>query len=113
FETRDLFLRKLLVGAVVLHALEGAEAIEALLDGAEVRQRAAEPAVRDEEHRAALGFLDDDVLRLALGADEEDVPAATDRLDDEVVGALEKARDLVEVDDVNSIPRAIDEWPHF
>src|SRR5206468_1366917 len=81
FETRNFLLRKLLVGAVVLHALERAETIEALFDGAEVGEGSAEPSVGDEEHARALGFFDDDVLRLTLGSYEEDVPAATDRLD--------------------------------
>ena len=54
-----------------------------------------------------------DVLRLALGADEEDVAAAADRLDDEVVRALEEARRLVEVDDVDAVARAVDERAHL
>ena len=61
--------------------------------------------------RARL-FLDD-VLRLALGADEEDVAAAADRLDDEVERALEEARRLVEVDDVDAVARAVDERAHL
>src|SRR5258706_385604 len=40
-ELDDLFLHELLVSAVLLHALEGAEAVEALLDRAEVGQGAA------------------------------------------------------------------------
>ena len=112
-EARDFLLGELHVGAVVLHALERAKAIEALLDGAEVGERAAEPAVGHEVHPGALCLFDDDVLRLALGADEQDVTAATDRLDDEVVGALEQARGLVEVDDVDAVARAVDEGAHL
>ena len=55
----------------------------------------------------------DDLLRLALGADEEDVAAAADGLDDEVVRALEEARRLVEVDDVDAVARAVDERAHL
>ena len=54
-----------------------------------------------------------DVLRLALGADEQDVAAARDRLDDEVVRALEEPRRLVEVDDVDAVARAVDERAHL
>ncbi len=61
--------------------------------------------------RARL-FLDD-VLRLALGADEQDVAAAADGLDDEVERALEEARRLVEVDDVDAVARAVDERAHL
>jgi hypothetical protein len=112
-ELRDFLLRKLLVGAVFLHALEVAQAIEATLDGAEVRQRAAEPAVRDVVHAGARGLLGDDLLGLALGADEEDVTALAHGLDEEVVRALEHARRLVEVDDVDAVARAVDERTHL
>ena len=47
-------------------------AIEALADGLEVGQRAAEPALGHVRHAAARGLFLDDVLRLLLGADEED-----------------------------------------
>ena len=109
----DFLLRELLVGAVFLHALERAQAIEAVLDGAEVRERAAEPAVGDEVHAGATRLFLHDVLRLALGADEEHVAAAADRLDDEVERALEEARGLVEVDDVDAVARAVDERAHL
>ena len=73
-----------MVRPVFLHPLELAHALEARLDGAEVRERAAEPAVDDEVAARARGLLADDLLGLALGADHEDVAAAGDRVDDEV-----------------------------
>ena len=54
-----------------------------------------------------------DLLRLALRADEQDVAAAGDGLGDEVERALEEARRLVEVDDVDAVARAVDERPHL
>src|SRR4051812_22387974 len=112
-EARHFLLGKLLVGAVVLHALERAQAVEPLLDGAEVGEGAAQPAVGHEVHLRALRLFDDDVLRLALGPHEEDVAAATDRLHDEIVGPLEHAGGLVEVDDVDAVAGAVDEAPHL
>src|SRR5207247_507574 len=78
-EARDFLLRKLEVCAVLLHALELAHAIEALLDRAEVRERAAEPAVDDEEGARARRLLLHDLLRLALRADHQQRSAARHR----------------------------------
>ena len=69
---RDLLLRQRVVAAVGGHRLEIAQPAEAALDGREVGEQAAEPALVHVEHAAALRFLGDDVLRLALGADEQD-----------------------------------------
>src|ERR1019366_8027425 len=94
-EARDFFLRDRLVGPVFLHALEVAHALEAHLYGAEVRERAAEPAVDDEEARRARRLLADDLLGLALRADHQDVAAAADGVDDEAIGPREEPRGLV------------------
>src|SRR5690606_12267951 len=83
-EAEGLLLREHVEGAVGRHAVELAEAVDADLHGAEVRERAAEPAARDEELPGAGGLLDDDLLGLALGADEEDVATAGDGVADEV-----------------------------
>ena len=72
---RDFLLRQRVVAAVGGHRLEVAEPAEAALNGREVGEQAAEPALVHEEHAAALRFFGDDVLRLALGADEQDRPA--------------------------------------
>ena len=61
-----------LVAAVGGHRLEVAQPREAALDGREVGEQAAEPALVHEEHAAALRFFGDRVLRLPLGADEQD-----------------------------------------
>jgi len=99
--------------AVFDHALERAQTLDAGLDGAEVGQRAAEPAVVDEELACTSGLFLNDVLSLTLGADEQHVAATTHRLDDEVVGALEERRRLVEIDDVDAVARAVDERAHL
>ena len=69
---RDFLLRQRVVAAVGGHRLEVAQPAEAALDGGEVGEQAAEPALVDVEHAAALRFFGDDVLGLALGADEQD-----------------------------------------
>jgi len=112
-EARDLLLEELLVRPVLLHALERPEPVEALLDRAEVREGAAEPAVRHEVHAAALRLLDDDVLRLALRAHEEHAAAATHGVDDKIEGLLEEARRLVEINDVDPVPGAVDVRAHL
>src|SRR3984957_2719737 len=109
----DFLLRELVVRSVFLHALELAHALQALLDGAEVRERAAEPAVDDVVTPGPCGLFLHDVLRLALRADHEDVAATGDGLLDEAVRAGEKARRLIEVDDVDAVARAVDERAHL
>ena len=113
FELNDFLLRKLVVRAVLAHALEGAEPIEAALDGAKVRERATEPAVGDEEHAGAPCFFLHDLLRLALGAHEEHRATARNRVGDEVERALEESRRLIEVDDVDAAARAVDVRAHL
>ena len=72
---RDFLLRERVVAAVGGHRFEIAQPAEAALNRREVGEEAAEPALVDVEHAAALRFFGDDVLRLALGADEQDRPA--------------------------------------
>ena len=69
---RDFLLRQRVVAAVGGHRFEVAQPAEAALNGREVGEQAAEPALVDVEHAAALRFFGDDVLGLALGADEQD-----------------------------------------
>ena len=59
-----------------LEALEVVQALDALRDGLEVREHAAQPAVVDVRHAAGLRDLLDGVARLLLGPDEQDRAAA-------------------------------------
>jgi hypothetical protein len=61
----------------------------------------------------AAGLLGDGLLRLALGADEHDRPAVGDRLLDEVVGAVDVAQGLGQVDDVDAVALGEDEALHL
>jgi hypothetical protein len=87
--------------------------LEAALDRAEVRERAAEPAVRDVELAGALRFFGNDVRGLALGADEQHMAAARDRVGEEVERPFEQARGLIEIDDVDAAARAVNELAHL
>ncbi len=62
--------------ALRLKAFEVVQATNALVDGLEVRQQAAQPAVVDVGHARGLGHVADRVLRLLLGAHEQDGAAA-------------------------------------
>jgi len=90
-ELLDLFaeLAGLLLGqslelAGVTPRLESIEALHAPLDGREVRQHAAEPAVVDVVLSAALRLGPQRLLRLLLGPDEQDAVPVPDRLADEL-----------------------------
>ena len=69
---RDFLLRERVEPAVGRHRLEIAQPAEAALNRREVGEEAAQPALVDVEHPAALRFFGDDVLGLPLGADEQD-----------------------------------------
>src|SRR4029077_13352428 len=85
----------------------------ALLDGAEIGQGAAQPALVDERHAGTDRFLGHDLLRLPLGADEEDVASFRGDAAD-VIERLPEARGgLLEVDDVDPIALPEDELAHL
>src|SRR5690606_11052558 len=88
FELHGLLLGQLLIGPVLAHALDGPEALETALDGTEVGQGAAEPAVGDVVQPGAARLFTHDVLRLPLRADEQHVPAARHRVAHEAERAL-------------------------
>ena len=70
-----LLLDVLVDRAVRLHALDFLHALHGALDGLEVGQGAAEPALSDERLSTSLGRLLDGFLGLLLGAHEQDVAA--------------------------------------
>ena len=109
----DLLLGDRLVAAVGLHRFEVAEPREAALDGREVGQQAAEPALVDEVHAGALRLFGDRVLGLALGADEEDRPAVGRQVVHELFRVLEQLGRLGEVDDVDPVALAEDVLLHL
>ena len=99
---RDFLLRHRLVAAVGGHRFEVAQARDAALNGREVGQQSAEPALVDVEHAAARRFFGDDVLRLALGAHEQDGLAFGGELADEILGLAVVLDGLAEVEDVDA-----------
>ena len=91
---RDLLLRERVEAAVGGHRFEVAQPAEAALNGREVGEEAAEPALVDVEHAAALRFFGDDVLGLALGADEQDRAAFGREAAHELFGVAEQLHRL-------------------
>ena len=93
-----------------LHFLQ---ALQRALDGLEVGQHAAEPALVDVRHAAALGLGRDHLARLALGADHQDRAAAARQLAHELHRVVEERLRLLEVDDVDLVPMAVDVRGHL
>ena len=89
------------------------EALDGFSDGAEVGHRPTEPAMVHIEHTATLGFLADGILGLAFGADEEHVAATGGEVADELGCIFEMMQSLLQIDDVNAVPFAEDEWFHL
>src|SRR5207253_211405 len=102
-----------IVAAVGGHRLDIAQPSEAALNGREVGEEAAQPALVDEEHRAALRFFGDDILRLPLGPDKENRPALSGKVADELLGLAKQLHRLAQVDDVDAVPLAEDVLLHL
>jgi len=77
--------------------------VDALADGGEVGEGAAEPALVDVGHFAAGGLLGDGLLGLLLGADEEDLPPVGDEVADGVHGPFHVTEALLKIDDVDAV----------
>jgi hypothetical protein len=95
------------VGLDLLHARDR------FLDGAEIGERAAEPAFRGVKLSAGLGCVLDRFLSLLLGADEQDLPAFAHDASEEFTRCIELIRALAQVDDLNSVAGIEDEWLHL
>ncbi len=87
--------------------------VEAPLDGLEVGEHAAQPALVDEELVGALGFLFQDFRGLALGADKQYRFAAGHGIADEGISLFQAFHGLLQIDDVNAVPLAENESLHL
>src|SRR6476646_4328102 len=83
------------------------------VDGLEVGEHPAEPAVVHVRHPAAVGLVLDGLPGLLLGADEEHGPAVGHRAAHEPVGGVDPLQRLLEVDDVDAVALAPDEPTHL
>ena len=108
-----LLLRQPVEVAGELPGLELVEQADALPDGDEVGQHAAEPALGDVRLAGADRLLHDRLLRLLLRADEEHALAAGDGLGDEGEGRVEALDRLRQVDDVDAVALREDERLHL
>ena len=119
-ELRELFgeLRRFLLGEALeltglLASLELLHQADALLDGHEVREHAAQPALVDVRHSGTSRLLGDRLLGLLLRPDEQDGIAAGDGLTHEVKRDLETLRGLGKIDDVNPVALRKNERAHL
>ena len=71
-QLQHFFLHQVVKTAIFFHLLQHAQALDGLLDGAEIGQHAAKPAVGDIRHTATLGFFLDRGAGRTLGADKDD-----------------------------------------
>jgi hypothetical protein len=94
-------------------SFEALEALDATLDGHEVRQHAAEPAGVDEMLARAVRGLGQGFLGLLLRAHEKDTVAAAHGLANEVERGLEPGDGLREIDDVNPVALREDVLAHL
>ena len=112
-QLRGFLLGHALEVAGLLARLELLEEADALLDGREVREHAAEPALLDVGHVGARRLGDDRLLGLLLGPDEQDLVAAGDGLADGLEGDVQALDGLGEIDDVDPVALREDERAHL
>ena len=98
---------------VEVDLLELLEPLQPLVDGLEVGEHAAEPALVHVRHADALRLLSDGFLCLLLRADEQDAAAVGDGLLDELVGVVQVTESLVQIDDVDAVAVGEDEPLHL
>ncbi len=79
---QGFFLGDALEIALIAHALHPLQLVDAPADGAPVGEHAAQPALGDVGHAAALRFRLDGLLGLALSAHEQHRAALGDRVSD-------------------------------
>ena len=112
-ESLRLFLRE----AGELAALLALEQVvvpgDAPLDRDEVRQEATQPPLVDEVHLRASRLFGDRFLGLLLGADEEDLLSPRRHGPHEVIGVVEAAERLLQIDDVDTVALHEDESLHL
>ena len=97
----------------MLELLDVFHASDALADGGEVRERAAEPALIDVILSARLGGFLDRFLRLLLAADEEHLAIARGDAAQEIGRFLKLLDGFAEVDDVDGVALLENEGLHF
>ena len=112
-QAQDFFFLVAVDGFVGKHAFQLLEAVNAFLDGLEVGQGAAHPAVGHRELAATFGLCGHGFLGLALGADEQHFAAVGHGVHHFVVGGAEQLDGLLQVDDVNAVAGAEDVGAHF
>jgi hypothetical protein len=112
-ETEHLFLRVFGRRTRRSDLFEMLEPFDRLLDRLEVREHAAEPALRDGRHAATCRFGRDGLAGCALAADEEQRAAVGDELAHELRGRFVEGHGLFEVDDVDLVALAEDEFGHL
>src|SRR5574343_1150856 len=93
-----------------LHVLQ---ALDRGLDGLEVGQHAAQPALVNVRRTGAGCLFGDDFAGLTLGADEEDIAAIAGQLLDEIHRLVVLDQGLFEVNDVNLVAGAEDVRGHL
>src|SRR6266536_1551092 len=101
------------VAAGLLQDLELLQPLQSLVDGREVGQHPAQPALVHERHANPPRLFGNHLLGLLLRADEEDRAAVRDRLPDELVRLVDVGQRLLQVDDVDAVALGEDEPLHL
>src|SRR5690625_4995875 len=89
------------------------QTLQALVNGREVGQHSAQPALVYVGHAHARGLFSDRFLRLLLGSDEQNVSAMGHGLLHELVSAVDMSQGLLQVNDVDTVAFGEDETLHL
>src|SRR5690606_9908561 len=100
-------------GTVCFHLFQFLQAADARLDGLEVGEHAAQPALVDVIHAAALGLFADRRLRLLLRTVKQNRAARGRQFLHELVRLFNLAHGFLQVDDVNAVALREDVRSHL
>ena len=89
------------------------QALQALVNGIEVSEHAAEPTLIDVRHADTIRLLGNRFLSLLLGADEHDGSTVGDGFLHVLVGTIDVRQRLLKIDDVDAVALGKDEALHL
>ena len=110
----ELFLRLPGAGNIVeVDLFQLLQALQALVNGVEVGEHAAEPTLVDVGHTNTIRLLGDRFLSLLFGADEHDGSTVRDGFLHVFVSAIDVRQRLLKIDDVDAVALGEDEALHL
>ncbi len=102
-EQQGFFFRQFLEIALIAHAFQAFQFIDALTNGVPVGEHTAQPAGSHIGHATTRGFGLDGILGLALGTYEKNGSPISDHITHNTIGRIQRLDGLLQINDVDVI----------